>query len=120
MNITDNLKRKLSETHKQKLSDKRKLMYSAGLVHPMKGRHHTDAAKIKIGRITKGKPSHLRGKTLSEATRAKMSAVRKGRRLSEEHKRAISAGKMGNFVSDEGRKNMSIAARKAWARRRNA
>ena len=40
-----------------------------------------------------------KGKTISDETRAKMSAARKGRKLSDEHKAKISAGGKGKHSS---------------------
>lgn len=66
--------------------------------HPMHGRHHTEASKIKMS-IAK------RGKKLSEETKRKMSLAKKrnpywkGKHLSEETKRKMSEKRKGKHFS---------------------
>ena len=63
---------------------------------------------------------HRKGKHLSEATRKRLSEMRKGKqvgkKLSEEHKNKISKTMKGHQVSVETKRKMSEAAKKRWAK----
>ena len=52
---------------------------------------------------------HMKGVTLSDETRRKMSESKKGRIFSEEHRRKLSESHKGHTVSEETRKKMSEA-----------
>ena len=52
---------------------------------------------------------HMKGVTLSDETRRKMSEAKKGRIFSEEHRRKLSESQKGHTVNEETRKKMSEA-----------
>jgi hypothetical protein len=72
---------------------------------------------MKISLAKKGKPSSLRGRKLSEATRSKISKAKMGnsnclgRKASEETRRRISVARMGMVFSDEHRRNIGLASK---------
>ena len=61
---------------------------------------------------TKGRPSPMKGQTLSEETKKKISEAKKGKKLalfSEEHRRKLSEAAKGRTFSEESRRKMSEA-----------
>ena len=52
---------------------------------------------------------HMKGKTLSEETKRKLSEARKGKKRSEEAKKKISESMKGKLFSEEAKRNMSEA-----------
>ena len=92
---------KQSEEAKQKRS-----MSLKGRPSPMKGRHHTQEAKDKIGNFNKGKKySSERRKNISNAKKCKLFSV--------EHKQHLSSARMGKSpwnkgipMSDESKQKM--------------
>lgn len=84
----------------------------------MKGKHHSDEIKEKIRIGNLGKPSHNKGKKLSEETKKKMSDSTKGenhpfygkpspmrgKKMSEESKQKIRESKKGKIPWNKGKK----------------
>jgi len=78
------------------------LPYTGGKPSPLKGRTLSKEHKQKLSAAKKGK-------THSEETRAKMSADRKGKTHSEEHKQKLSAANKGKTLSKEHKQKLSAA-----------
>ena len=105
-------RRKISEAHKnisddvrRKYSETRKKLYSSGMKHPMLGKQHSDESKKKMSESHKGKPSHRKGKQLSEQIKKKISEANKGKippnkgiPMSEEEKKKMRNGKRSKKV----------------------
>ena len=105
-------RRKISEAHKnisddvrRKMSESRKKLYSSGMKHPMLGKQHSEESKKKMSESHKGKPSHRKGKQLSEETKKKISeankgktAPNKGKPMSEEEKIKLRNGKRSKKI----------------------
>ena len=70
----------------------------------------------KVSESLKGKPSGMKGRSLSEETRRKISESRKGHVASEETRRKISESRKGISHTEEERRKMSEALKghKAW------
>lgn len=110
---------KHSEDSKKKMS-----LSLLGRVSAMKGKHHSEFAKIKIGLFNKGKKlsketkkkisEKLKGRIFTIETRKKLSDARKGinnrinYKHSEKTKEKIRIGNKGKKLSDEHRKKMSL------------
>ena len=62
----------------------KKELFSNKENHPMFGKHHTEEAKKKMSEIKKGKPSHNKGKSLSEKQKEILSQRRLGSKWSKE------------------------------------
>ena len=92
--ISETLKgRKHSLEHNMKVSKALK-----GRIPGMLDKHHSKETIKKISEANKGKHLHLKGTTLSEEHKRKISEAHKGKKLSEEHKRKISeANKVNNI-----------------------
>ncbi|KKL26267.1 hypothetical protein LCGC14_2396980 [marine sediment metagenome] len=80
--------KKLSEAHKKKLSESSKRL--SGDKHPKYGKPVSAETSVKLSLALKGKPSHRRGKKLPEEHCRRISEAMKGRIPSEETKRKIS------------------------------
>jgi len=81
----------LSTKHRKKLSESH-----MGNVSGMKGKHHTEESKVKMGR---------KGRKMSADSCRKMSESRKGHLVSRETRRRISDATRGRRSSMEGRKH---------------
>ena len=64
------------------------------------GYTYTDEVKSKMSLIKKGLPSPMKGRTLSEETKLKISNSKKGKKHSEYHKQKISEGNKGKKLSE--------------------
>ena len=71
--------------------------------------YHRKACELIFLTPEEHKRLHMKGVTLSDETRRKMSESKKGRIFSEEHRRKLSESHKGHTVSDETRKKMSEA-----------
>ena len=71
--------------------------------------YHRKACELIFLTSEEHKRLHMKGVTLSDETRRKMSEAKKGRLFSEEHRRKISEAIKGHTVTDETRKKMSEA-----------
>ena len=74
----------------------------------MEGKHHTDEAKKAIGDAN-------RGRVISEEGRKKMSLAHLGKSNPKS-----GASRLGKPFSEEHKRNKSIAAKKWWAKRKEA
>lgn len=94
---------------KQKISESLK-----GRTSPMKGRKLSEETKAKISESNKN-ISRRKGFTLSDETKKKIGEANKGipKPQSEEHKRKISEAKRGTTLSEETKKKMS-ESRTLW------
>lgn len=90
---SENIKIKISNTLKNKYA-------SLELIHPMKGRKHSEESKMK------NRLAHL-GKKASKETKEKISVAGKGRVMSEENKKKLIESNLGRIVSDETRLKIS-------------
>ena len=81
MKMSDEFKRKNSESHKG---------LQSGEKNPMYGKHHTEEIKRKLSEARKEIPSPNKGKHLSEETKRKISEARKGKKCSEETVKKLS------------------------------
>ena len=76
---------------------------------------HNEESLKKISYSKKGKPSHNKGKSLSEEHKRKLREAHKGKTLSEEHKRKLSVINKGKTFSEETRKKLSeVKKGKKW------
>ena len=87
----------------------------------MKGKSLSEEARHKMSESHKGEKAWNKGLKVSDETRRKISEAKKGRSrppLSEEHKRKISEAKKGYVTSDETRRKMSnsLKGKPAWNR----
>jgi group I intron endonuclease len=89
--------KKLSEAHKKKLSEASK--HLSGDKHPKYGKPVSEGTSAKLSLALKGRPSHRKGKSISES-----------------HRRRIAAARMGTTHSEETKNKMSIAQKTRWAR----
>lgn len=81
---------------------------NGGKNSPRYGKSHSEEAIDK-----------MRGRKLSEETRAKMSDAKRGKKMSEEHRAKISAIKKGKYVGDKNpMRNPEVAKRHGEARRK--
>ena len=71
--------------------------------------YHRKACELIFLTPEEHKRLHMKGVTLSDETRRKMSESKKGRIFSEEHRRKLSESHKGHTVSEETRKKMSEA-----------
>lgn len=65
---------------------------------------------------------HMKGRTVSEETKQKMSEAKKGKSpksFSDEHKQHIKDSRIGQTHSEETKKKLSDSVRAWWAMRRN-
>ena len=92
-NPSDEVRSKISETHKGKTSS-------------MKGKKHTEETKRKMTESQKGNKNSL-GKKLSDETRKRMSEAKK--KISDETKRKLSEAKKGRKLSEEHKRKLSEA-----------
>ena len=67
---------------------------------------------------SKGKPSHRKGKHLTEETRRKLSEANRGKKMSEESRRKLSEWHKGRPLPEETKRKMSTAAKDWWAKRK--
>lgn len=88
---------------RKKLSEKAKLRGNNG--NTMKGKHHSDISKKKIGEAASNS---------SQITRDKISKANKNRKLSDDHKLKISSSLEGKNLSLDRRRNLSKAAIRYW------
>ena len=72
-----------------------------GKNNPFYGKHHTEATKKKMSEVKKGEKSVWFGKHHTEATKKKMSEARKGHIVSNETKQKLSEFHKGIILSDE-------------------
>jgi len=88
-NLTDGGEGTSGYTHSDKTKEKMSKVLNGLLIgknHPMYGKSLSNATKQKIS-------VNLKGRTLSTKTKQKISKTMEGRKLSDEHKRAISVAK---------------------------
>jgi hypothetical protein len=88
---------------------------------------NNDITNLEILTVSEHNKLHHNGCKRSEEARRKMSKANKGRRkkpFTNEHKRnmslALKGNKNGRPHSEQGRKNISNALKKAWARRKGS
>ena len=105
---------KLSEEHKQKISKALKgrkcppfsKEHRQNIGKASKGRVPSIETRKKISEASKGR-TVWKGKKHTEETKRRMSEARKGKKFSEEHKRKIGLGNKGKIRSEETRKKIS-------------
>ncbi|MEQ8172491.1 MAG: NUMOD3 domain-containing DNA-binding protein, partial [Candidatus Eremiobacterota bacterium] len=68
-------------------------------IAPMKGRHHSQEAKKKIGDAQKGEKNHNYGKITPQAVKEKLSQANLGRIKTEDEKRKLSQANKGKKPS---------------------
>lgn len=100
--------------------------YKKGNIPWLKGKHHTEKARLEISEKNKGKIPHSKGKTWeeeygfekSQKMKKRLSEANKGKILSIEHRNKISEGNKGRKVTKGTRKKISISnkisQRKYW------
>lgn len=98
------MKRNLTDTARAKMSAAAKAQMA------------NTTARTRLSEANRGENNPMFGRTLSEATRAKM----RGRQPSPEARAKMAAARQGRKHSDEARGKMSAAVKAAWARRRAA
>ena len=89
-----------------------KLIYGGDIV--LKGSHHTDEARVKIGVTSKGRPSPNKGKHLTEEQKAKLRIANLGKHLTEETKAKIGAGNKSKHLTDETKAKIRASNKKTW------
>jgi group I intron endonuclease len=125
-------KRKSSESNKGKHNISKETRLKLSESH--KGKIMSDEQKKKMSLVTSGSRNGMFGKhpAFSEETRKKLSEAKKGKPLSEEHKKKIgqanigrkyseeSKQKMRKPKSEEAKRNMSVAQKESWAKRKQS
>lgn len=76
----------------------------------MRGKHHSNEAKLKLAEAAKGN-KHMLGRKHSEESKRKLSAAHKGKTASDETKAKLSAAFKGRKFSDEHREKLSQACK---------
>jgi len=79
---------------------------------------YSEESRRKMSVSAKGKISPLRGATLSEETKRRISETKTGVSLSEKAKKNISLALKGHLCSEDTKKKMSEAAKLDWERRK--
>ena len=95
MNISDDTRKKISESHK-------------GKNNPMYGQHRSDETRRKISEAHKGL-------THSDETRRKISEAHNGLTHSDATRRKMSEAMKGKQPTEETRRKMSESAKRRWA-----
>jgi hypothetical protein len=70
------------------------------------GYKFSEESKARMSAAKKGKPTHNKGKTLSDETKKKIGIARKGRTHSEESKRKMSEANKGKTKSEEHKRKL--------------
>lgn len=97
-----------------------KKYHSKGQLNSFYGKKHTDEMKKYLSEKAMGRSSPMKGKTMSEEARKKISDKAKGRVVSEETKQKIAKSTKGRIMTEEHKKNLSINKKKYWANKRKA
>lgn len=114
---TKETNKKISKSRKgqkNSLETRQKISLSLQKKHPMRGKKLSEEHKRKISESHKGKPSHHKGKHLSEETKKILSQKNLGKKLSEETKKKIGLASKGRRLSEEARRKISKTVKQSW------
>ena len=124
--LTDSSRKKISRANKGIPKNHGEKISATTTGKPKSAEHKAKLSASLKGSIpwNKGKTgvqeSTRKGTTVSDETRAKMSAAHKGKANTDEQKAKISAKLKGRVMSEETRKKMSESRKKLWAEKKNA
>lgn len=124
--LTDSGRKKISRANKGIPKNHGEKISATTTGKPKSAEHKAKLSASLKGSIpwNKGKTgvqeSTRKGTTVSDETRAKMSAAHKGKANTDEQKAKISAKLKGRVMSEETRKKMSESRKKLWAEKKNA